>query len=159
MVREFSGMSAFAWLSGHVPRDHATFLSAQITVCLGLEYLCVTAGGLCTVSARDQRNPTWKYFCRVKGQCYWTWVTTSIRKQKTLSVMRETLGSQEQRKTEPFIVTLLFQYVGFSNFASTLTINYKYWKRFFFWVDVWIFAVIKGDLLWFLYKNLLEIHH
>lgn len=106
--RDFSGMSVFAWLSWHVHRDHATFLSGQITVCLGLEYLCVAAGGLCSVSGRDQRGPTWKYFCGVKGQCYWTWVTTSIGKRKTLSVMREMLGLQEQRKVWAFFATLLF---------------------------------------------------
>lgn len=91
-------MSEFARLNWHVGGDHATLLSGQITVCLGLECLCVAAGGLCSVSGRDQRGSTWKYFCGVRGQSYWTWVTTSMCKQETPSVMRETLSSQEQRR-------------------------------------------------------------
>lgn len=104
-----SGTLVFTWPSSQLHRDHATFLRGQITVCLGLEYLCVAAGGLCSVPGRDQRGPTWKYFCSVKGPCYWTWVTTSICKQKTLSVMREMLASQEQRKCSlsfPLSITL-----------------------------------------------------
>lgn len=131
VVCEFSGMSVFAWLSWHVQIDHGKFLNGQIIVCLGFQYLCVAAGGLSSESGWDQRGSTCKYFCRVRGHSYWTWVTTSIPKQKTLSVMREMFTGTKEHVVFLWLFQIKQNRKLFYHFDSLRTYT-GYWKCLFF---------------------------